>query len=183
MRWLRQTPSLAAILLTFDASRVTIEGSTRNDLDRQPVEVISSSDSRGHRLHPSSIPFSEVNAMNVKLLVLAASVVTSSLYGGVVSADIDGCSGTSTCLYDNNDYQGKIAARTHGEGAIKNLSASADNKMDSWANNSNTYKTCAWNGQNGTGDHDGSWNENSSDSNVAPWNSDVISSWRTKYGC
>jgi Peptidase inhibitor family I36 len=121
--------------------------------------------------------------MNAKLLVIAATLVASGVTVGAASADIDGCTGTQTCLWDDANFQGKLASRTQGEATIKNLSASADNKTEAWANNSNTYKTCAWNGPNGTGDEDGSWHENTSNENLAPWNADVMSSWRTKWGC
>lgn len=121
--------------------------------------------------------------MNTKTLVLAAALVGAVVSGGAASADIDNCSGTQTCLWNNNSFQDKLGGRTHGEGTIRNLASENDNKMESWANNSNTYKSCAWDGRNGTGDDDGSWNENSSDDNVAPWNADTMSSWRTKYGC
>lgn len=96
--------------------------------------------------------------------------------------DVDNCAGTSTCMWDDNNFQTKLIERTHGSDAIRNLSDEDEDKMDSYANNSNTYQTCAWSNRNGTGDRQ-DWAENEQDSNVSPLNSDEVSSWRTKYGC
>lgn len=85
-------------------------------------------------------------------------------------------------MWDDNNYQDKIASRTHGEAQIRNVSDAANDKMDSYANNSNTYQTCAWSNSNGTGDRQ-DWHENEHDDNVSPLNSDEVTSWRTKYGC
>lgn len=121
--------------------------------------------------------------MNLKALVLAVSLAGSVISVGAASAhDIDNCSGTSTCLFDYNNWQNKVAGRTHGEGTIEYVGDGANNKMGSWANNSDTYKSCGYDGSNGTGDQQ-EWNENSHDSDVAPWNNNEVSGWRTKYGC
>lgn len=121
--------------------------------------------------------------MNLKAIVLSAALAASVLSVGAASAhDIDNCSGTQTCLFNYNSYQDRVAARTHGEDTIKYVGDGANNKMSSWANNSNTYKSCGYDGSNGTGDAQ-NWDENSHDSDVAPWNSDEVSGWRTKYGC
>ncbi len=121
--------------------------------------------------------------MNLKALVLSAALVGSVVsVGSATAADIDNCASTSTCMWNSNDYQDKIAGRTHGDSDIKYVGDKANNKMDSWANNSNTYQSCGYDGSNGTGDAQ-DWEENQHDSNVAPWNSDEVSGWRTKYGC
>lgn len=122
--------------------------------------------------------------MQLKSVVVSAVLITGSTMGGVnaVYADIDNCAGTSTCLWDDNNFQSKLAERTHGSSEIRNLSDADNDKMDSYANNSNVYQTCAWSGRNGTGDRQ-DWEENENNANVSPLNSDEVSSWRTKFGC
>lgn len=86
------------------------------------------------------------------------------------------------CLWGNNDFKRKIADRAGGSGTIVNLSGDANDEMDSWANRSASYTGCGFGAANGGGDRQ-TFGRNSNDNNVAPWNSDEISSWRTRYGC
>lgn len=123
--------------------------------------------------------------MRLKNVLVAAILVTGGVAGAGVAtaADIDNCGHTQTCMWDDNDYQDKIAARSEGSDEIRNLDPNTqEDKMDSYANNSDVYQTCAWSNRNGTGDSQ-DWEENEHDANVSPLNSDEVSSWRTKFGC
>ena len=119
--------------------------------------------------------------LKIALISLAVAAVPFAAVPAM-SADIDGCASNKTCLWDDNNYQDKLSEHVEGYEFKINLSAANEDRMDSWANNSNTYKSCGYSGQNMTGDTQ-SWNENSHDDNVSPLNSDEVSSYRTKYGC
>ena len=120
--------------------------------------------------------------MNTKAIVIAAAMVGATLSGGVAVANIDGCAGDDTCLWDDNNYQDKRASRYEGKATITYVGDAANNHMDSFANNSETYQTCAYSGANGTGDRQ-DWDELEHNPDVSPLNSDEVTSWRTKYGC
>jgi hypothetical protein len=120
--------------------------------------------------------------MRGKLIASAIVAVTAVTVPGLASGSLSQCPSGNVCLWGNNDFQWLIGNRAGGNGTITNLSGDANNQMDSWANRSSTYSACGYGGANGTGDRQG-WSPNNNDSNVAPWNSDEISSWRTRYGC
>lgn len=121
--------------------------------------------------------------MRIRSLIAGALVTAAAVAApGVADAALSDCPSGHICLWGNNDYKWKIADRAAGSGTITNLGGDANNEMDSWANRSGTYRGCGYGGANGTGDRQ-TFNINSSDNNVAPWNSDEVSSWRTRYGC
>lgn len=122
--------------------------------------------------------------MRLKASFIAAMFVAAPLAAGTtaMAADIGNCSGTQTCIWNDNDYQSKLASKEHGDGTPRNLAPEDEDRMDSWANNSDSYTSCGWSGRNATGDEQ-TWGRNSHDNNVSPLNSDEVSSWRTKYGC
>ena len=132
--------------------------------------------------------FTKPAHLRARVLAIAALVVValaSALGTQAIQsapAALSDCGGDRMCLWGNNDFQWKIGDRAHGSGTISNLSGDANNQMDSWANRSATYTGCMWDDANGAGSSD-SMGRNSNDSNVAPWNSDDKTSWRTRYGC
>jgi len=111
--------------------------------------------------------------------IIAAAGVAAP---GVASAALSDCPSNHMCLWGNNGFRWEIADRRAGSGTIKPLRGDADNEMDSWANRSASFTGCGFGGSNGTGDRQ-TFGRNSKDDNVAPFNSDEISSWRTANGC
>jgi len=120
--------------------------------------------------------------MRIRFLVAGAIAAAAIAVPGVASGALSDCGSNRMCLWGNNDFQWKIADRPHGSGTIVNLTGDADNQMDSWANRSATYRGCGFGAAGGGGDRQ-YWERNSNDNNVAPWNSDEVSSWRTMHGC
>ena len=110
-------------------------------------------------------------------ILLTAGMIVPS----VASAALSDCDEDAMCLWGNNDYEYMLQQRAAGNG-LKNLSDADNNRMDSWANQSGDYVGCMYSGKNGTGDKQ-TMGKNKHDANVAPWNSDQVSSWRTAGGC
>lgn len=121
--------------------------------------------------------------------IAAAAGLAARVVGpGVVSANaaLSDCkTSTSTnrmCMWGNDDFKWMIGNRQAGYTTIETLSGDADNEMDSWANRSATYTGCMYSSSNGGGDKQ-VMGKVSNDDDVSPWNSDEVSSWRTKDGC
>lgn len=121
--------------------------------------------------------------MRVRSIIAMMIIVAASLgvYGSADAALSD-CGTNRMCLWGNNDFKWKIGDRAHGSYTITGLSGDANDEMDSWANRSATYTGCQYQHANGGGDRQ-TMSRNSNDNNVAPWNSDEVSSWRTAGGC
>jgi hypothetical protein len=117
-------------------------------------------------------------------LWLAAVVVASAAatVPGIASGSLSECKNGEMCLYGNNDWKWLISHRSASDSSLLNLKGDANNEMDSWANKSLHYDACGYGGANGTGDRQ-YWKTNWNDNNVAPWNSDEISSWRGATFC
>ena len=123
--------------------------------------------------------------MKITKFVLSAALLGATLFVAPnvsASAAYSECASERVCLWGNNDYLWMLDERTAGSSTINNLSGDANDEMDSWANNSGTYAGCMWSDANGSGDRQ-TLGRNSSDNNVAPANSDEVSSWRTAYAC
>jgi hypothetical protein len=112
-------------------------------------------------------------------LLIVGTGAAMSVPAGAALKD---CPNNYTCIWNNNDFTGSRAHRAQGQGDYLNVPAANNNEMDSWANRSASYISCGKHGENGTGAGQ-TWNRVSNDNNVAPWNSDQVSSWRTRYGC
>ncbi|MEH0973843.1 hypothetical protein V6U77_22210 [Micromonospora sp. CPCC 205546] len=117
-----------------------------------------------------------------KLLLVGAVIAAGGLaFPAAASAGNPGlCGGTWVCIYDGNNWVGLLGSRDPGGGLV-NVSASANDHMDSWENKTNT--NAAW-----CYDHDGGGNcrtmgKLAEDPNVNFLNSDELSSWRTDRGC
>jgi hypothetical protein len=109
-------------------------------------------------------------------LVIAGAAVTVP---GVANSSIGQCPVGEMCLWGNNDYKWLIAHRDAGSmGTVVNLRGDANNEMDSWANRSSYYDVCGYGAANGGGDRQ-AWATLRDDNNVAPWNSDEVSSWKS----
>ena len=120
------------------------------------------------------------------MLYCAAHSVTASIVltvigvsGGAQAAFSD-CDANRSCMWGNNDFVFLIGERAPGGGLV-NLTGDANNQMDSWGNRT-TVNSAGYGGANGTGDCQ-TFTAGSRDNNVAPWNSDEVSSWRTNRGC
>ena len=120
--------------------------------------------------------------MRMRLWVVGAIVAAVSAVPSVARADLSHCDSNYVCLWGNNDFKWMLTQRPAGSGTIVNLLGDANNEMDSWANRSATYNGCGFGAWNGGGDRQTFWRADN-DNNVAPWNSDEVSSWRTRYGC
>ena len=120
--------------------------------------------------------------MKVKGLVASAVIVGAGLFlvPGGASAALSDCASNRMCLWGNNDFKWKIGDRAAGSSTITNLTGDSNDEMDSWANKSSTYSGCMWSDANGSGDRQ---TLHRNDNDVAPWNSDEVSSWRTAYSC
>lgn len=113
------------------------------------------------------------------VVALATSLGTRAIQPA--GASLSDCGSGRMCLWGNNDFKWKIGDRAAG-GGVTNLTGDANDEMDSWANRSASWTGCMYDDPNGSGSTD-TMGKNSNDNNVAPWNSDDKSSWRTRYGC
>jgi peptidase inhibitor family I36 len=121
--------------------------------------------------------------MRIKSAIAAALIVGAGLVvPGVANAGLSDCPSNHMCLWGNNDFRWLIGNRAAGNGTITGLSGDKNDGMDSWANRSATHTGCMYQHAGGGGDRQ-TMGRNSNDNNVAPWNSDEVSSWRTRYGC
>ena len=98
------------------------------------------------------------------------------------SAALSDCTGlSSTCLWANNDFGVYITGKTSNLG-VSNLTASQEDRMDSWQNKSALYNSAGYSGLSGNGDCQ-TFAKGQNDNNVNPFNSDEVSSYRTNRGC
>lgn len=114
------------------------------------------------------------------LLIVLALMGTVLGTAHIAQAAYSDCNSGNVCMWGNNDFQWLIGERAGGSGRV-NLSGDANNQMDSWANRSGYY-AAGYGFYDGQGDCQ-TFSPYSYDSNVAPFNSDEVSSWRTNYGC
>lgn len=120
----------------------------------------------------------------VRALVAVGLVAAFSGMAGATAAQasLSDCNANNMCMWGNNDFKWKIGERGDGSKTVTGLYGDRNDEMDSWANRSASYDGCMYSNANGKGDRMTMW-RNSHDDNVAPWNSDQVSSWRTKGGC
>lgn len=121
--------------------------------------------------------------MRIRMWLAAIVVATAAAtVPGSASGSLSQCASGQMCLWGNNDFKWFIAHRGAGENWLENLTGEANNEMDSWANKSLRWDVCGYGAANGGGDRQ-YWGTNRNDNNVAPWNSDEISSWRGATFC
>ena len=117
-----------------------------------------------------------------KYIVAAALVVPTTILAPAIAANaaFSSCASDKLCLWNDNDFSG---SPSHTRNPNKGLLAltTGNNNMDSWANRT-TYDGRGYDKANGTGDCQ-SFGKGSNDNNVAPWNSDEISSTATNGKC
>jgi hypothetical protein len=116
-----------------------------------------------------------------KIAIITVLALTGLVAIAGAQASFSECNSGHVCMWGNNDFQWLIAERDEGNGLV-NLSGERDNQMDSWANRGAYHNASGFGGQNGTGDCQ-TFAKGKSDNNVAFWNSDEVSSWRTNVGC
>ena len=115
-------------------------------------------------------------------------LMTTALIGGTLlfapnvaaTAAYSDCASDKVCLWGNNDYKWLIHTRNPGKGLLA-LTGDANNEMDSWGNRT-TKNARGYDKANGTGDCQ-TFAKGSKDNNVAPWNSDEISSTASNGKC
>lgn len=115
---------------------------------------------------------------------LACAMITLSAVGVTANANADlrQCNSGNACMWGNNDYHWLIAERPGGQGRYINFGRQERNdEMDSWANKSGFYG-CWYEDANGRGGRN-RMDARDRDNNMAPWDSDEASSWRTRFGC
>ena len=115
--------------------------------------------------------------------MLAAIAVLAMTAGGVAvsaQASFSECNANRSCMWGNNDFVFLIGERAPGGGLV-NLAGDRNNQMDSWGNRT-TVNSAGYGSANGGGDCQ-TFTAGSRDNNVATWNSDEVSSWRTNRGC
>jgi hypothetical protein len=123
--------------------------------------------------------------MRIKTIIGASVLAAAGVLAAapaMASYDTD-CPVGYMCMWADNDYKNVIGHRVAGYETIYNLTGStADNDMDSWANRSTSYVGCMYADANGGGDKQ-TMAKNTRDNNVASWNSDEVTSWRSINGC
>jgi hypothetical protein len=100
---------------------------------------------------------------------------------GTAKAALNQCTGNKTCLWGNNGFDFLLSTRSENLGNL-NLGAGATNRMDSWANLSAANTARGNDFANGAGSCQ-TFGKASNDTNVNPFNSDEVSSYRTNSGC
>jgi len=114
---------------------------------------------------------------------MSAGLITLTVFAvaGTANAGFEDCDPGKMCMWGNNDYKWRIGMKPVDQ-PIDNLSGDKDNEMDSWANRSEEWNGCMFTGYDGVGEEQ-LMESNGQDDNVNPWNSDEVSSWRTRRGC
>ncbi|MEU8258657.1 peptidase inhibitor family I36 protein [Micromonospora inaquosa] len=121
--------------------------------------------------------------MGVKKLLLAGAVIAAGGLAFPAAASAGNpslCGSDLVCIYDGNSWVGFLGSRGPG-GGLANVSASANDHMDSWENRTNT--NAAWYYDHDGGGHCRTMAKLTEDDNVNVLNSDELSSWRTDRGC
>lgn len=120
--------------------------------------------------------------MRTKKVLLIGLFLVGTSFGTVhiAQADFSDCSSGRVCMWGNNNFQWLIGSRSPGYGVV-NLYGDSNNQMDSWANRTST-NAAGYDGYDGYATCQTFW-RGGNDDNVAPWNSDEVSSWRTNRGC
>jgi hypothetical protein len=113
--------------------------------------------------------------------IVAGAVIFAALgFAAPASASFAECDANRACMWGNNDFQWLIGERAAGGGLV-NLTGDHNNQMDSWGNRT-TRNAAGYGSTNGSGDCQ-TFSAGSRDNNVASWNSDEITSWKTNGGC
>lgn len=124
------------------------------------------------------------SAIGRKIAVTATVAVTAVLAGaGLAPVALAGsslCPRANVCIYDHDQFNGLLAARSGGQGAV-NVGGAINDKMTSWENKS-SYNARWYRDANssGTCNNMARYSENG---NVGWWNSDILTSWATDGGC
>lgn len=116
----------------------------------------------------------------VKKAVVGAFVLVGIGFASPAQASFSECDADRVCMWGNNDYHWLIGERGPGGGLV-NLSGDKNNEMDSWGNR--TARNAAGYGSTGGSGDCQTFKAGERDNNVASWNSDEISSWKTNGGC
>lgn len=115
-----------------------------------------------------------------KLGVLTILVLTGIGVSTSAQASFSECDANRVCMWGNNDFLWLIGERAPNGGLVA-LTGDANDQMDSWGNRT-VVNAAGHEHSNGTGDCQ-TFQAGQSDNNVAFFNSDEVSSWRTNHGC
>jgi hypothetical protein len=114
------------------------------------------------------------------VVAIASLACAGALASAGAQASFSQCNANRSCLWGNNDFVFLIGERPPGGGLV-NLTGDANNEMDSWGNRTTTNSS-GYGSAGGSGDCQ-TFGAGQRDNNVAFFNSDEVSSWRTNAGC
>ena len=116
-----------------------------------------------------------------KLLVTSVLVGSGLLASGIsASAGSNLCDPNRACIYDHNDFAGLLGTKGPDQ-PLDNVSASANDKTDSWENK--TARNGAWYYDANAGGNCNTMSSHKEDANLAVFPSDELSSWKTNGAC
>lgn len=118
-------------------------------------------------------------ASALSIAMMAASVAVA---WAPAEAALSDCTNSRTCIWADVDFENDRASIGQGIGTFTYVGDTLNNRMDSWANKSITYTSCGADYANGGGDKQ-VWPPGNQDPEVAPWNGDEVSSFRSQGGC
>jgi hypothetical protein len=116
-----------------------------------------------------------------RIIATAVVALTGIGVSGGAQAAFSDCNAGRSCLWGNNDFIWLIGERAPGGGLQSFTGQDRNNQMDSWGNRTAT-NSAGYDGANGTGGCQ-TFAYGERDDNVAFYNSDEVSSWRTNGGC
>jgi hypothetical protein len=113
---------------------------------------------------------------------IAAAIISLMGFGIAtpVQAAFSECDANRSCMWGNNDFVFLIGERAPGGGLV-NLTGDRNDQMDSWGNRTTT-NSAGFGNANGGGDCQ-TFTAGQRDNDVAFFNSDEVSSWKTNGGC
>ena len=114
------------------------------------------------------------------LAVAAVATVASAVVATPAMAGSNLCPASRVCIYTDSGFSGLLGTRSAG-GGNSNLSASADNKMDSWENKTTT--NAAWYDDPNGGGTCNTMLANRENSYVGFFSRNGMSSWKTNGAC
>lgn len=119
----------------------------------------------------------------IRPALLAFTLAATGVLGFTSTAEaaFSDCDPGKVCLWGNNDFLWLLEERTAGSTTIVNLNGESNNETDSWANRG-TQTGAGFDNAGGSGDCI-NFTAGQSDNNLAFWNSDEVSAWRTKNAC
>lgn len=127
-----------------------------------------------------------ITARRLRMAVVATALATMGIGAPLAAhATLSQCSSKHMCAWGNNNFDWLLANQAEGNATyvdVFNDAKDENDQTDSWANLSTTYTGCLRDNADGTG-NSMTMAKASNDPNVSVFNSDMVSSMRTKGGC